>query len=107
MFDACLSSPKLRALETARLACEPLGLPVEECTPLARDRFDAVDLAAGRGEVLLVGHDPSMSRAVHGATGARVSMRKGGIAAIDAGELVTLLRPAELMAIAEGGPVRA
>jgi phosphohistidine phosphatase len=103
--QACLSSPKLRALETARLACKALGIEVEECPPLARDRFDAVDIAAGRGEVLLVGHDPSMSRAVHRATGANVSMRKGGIAAIDRGELITLLRPTELTAIVDGGEV--
>jgi phosphohistidine phosphatase len=99
-LDACISSPKLRAVETARLACEQLGVEVEQRASLAGERFDAVDLAAGQGEVLLVGHDPSMSRAVRRATGANVSMRKGGIAAIDRGELIALLRPSELTAIA-------
>ena len=27
-LDICLSSPKVRAVETARLACEPLGVEV-------------------------------------------------------------------------------
>jgi phosphohistidine phosphatase len=27
-LDACLSSPKRRAIETAQLACEPLGVAV-------------------------------------------------------------------------------
>jgi len=27
-LDACLSSPKLRAVQTAERACEPLGVPV-------------------------------------------------------------------------------
>jgi phosphohistidine phosphatase SixA len=99
-IEACMSSPKLRALQTAKLACEPLGVDVEDCPALAGDRFDPSRLAAGRGEVLLVGHDPSMSRALHHSTGAHVSMRKGAIAAIDGRELVTLLRPSELLAIA-------
>ena len=53
--------------------------------------------------MLLVGHDPSFSLALHDMTGAQVQMRKGGIAAIDKGELVLLLRPSELAAIAVAG----
>jgi phosphohistidine phosphatase len=99
-IETCMSSPKLRAAQTARLACDPLGVDVENCPALAGDRFDPAGLAAGLGEVLLVGHDPSMSRALHNSTGAHVSMHKGAIAAIDGRELVTLLRPSELSAIA-------
>jgi len=102
-IEACMSSPKLRALATARLACEPLGLEVEDCAALACERFDPAQLTAGLGEVLLVGHDPSISRALQDSTGAHVSMRKGAIAAIDGRELVTLLRPSELSAIAADG----
>ena len=105
-FQVCLTSPKLRALQTAQLACEPLGVQVEKCPALAGNAFDPADLAAGRGEVLLVGHDPSMSRSLHRVTGANVSMRKGGLAGIDDGELVILLRPAELTAIAEESGAR-
>ena len=98
----CLTSPKVRAYETARLACEPLGAdPVHE-PKLAGGPFDPEQLAAGmeEGDVLLVGHDPDFSMAVHSATGAQVRIKKGGLAGLDKGELKVLLRPAELAAIA-------
>ncbi len=99
-LDACLSSPKLRAMQTAALACEPLGIEVESCAALSGAPFDATDLITGRGDVLLVGHDPSFSLTLHDMTGAQVQMRKGALAAIDKGELIALLRPSELAAIA-------
>jgi phosphohistidine phosphatase len=59
-------------------------------------------LAAGLGEeVLLVGHDPDFSMAVHALTGAQVRIKKGGLAGIEKGELIALMRPAELEAIAD------
>ena len=51
--------------------------------------------------MLLVGHDPSFSQALSAQTGARLRLRKGGLAAIDKNELVVLMRPSELAAIAE------
>ncbi len=99
-IDTCLSSPKLRAMQTAQLACAPLGVEVTAERRLAGEPFDADDLAAGRGNVLLVGHDPSFSLTLHDLTGVQARMRKGGIAAVAKGELVVLLRPAELSAIA-------
>jgi phosphohistidine phosphatase len=100
-FDACLTSPKVRAADTAAIACEPLAIEPELEPKLAGGPFDAEALAAGLGdEVLLVGHDPDFSTAVHDLTGAQVRMKKGGLAAIGAGELVVLLRPAELKRIA-------
>ena len=51
--------------------------------------------------VLLVGHDPDLSTAVHDLTGAQVRLPKGGLAGVDRGELSVLLRPSELTAIAE------
>jgi hypothetical protein len=51
--------------------------------------------------VLLVGHDPDFSMAVHAQTGAQVRMKKGGLAGISKGELVVLLTPRETAAIAE------
>jgi len=98
--DACLTSPKLRARDTASVACDELGVKAEEDEALRGGDFDPVDLAAGRGEVLLVGHEPDFSRAIAAATGARVKLKKGGLAAIDDSTLVELLRPAELRAIA-------
>ncbi len=98
--EICLASPKLRALDTARLACEPLGLEVTVEPALSGEPFDPQALSAGLNEVLLVGHDPSFSMTLHELTGAQARMRKGGLAAIKKGELVTLMRPAELAAIA-------
>ncbi|HEY8626569.1 MAG TPA: histidine phosphatase family protein [Solirubrobacteraceae bacterium] len=102
-IDACLSSPKRRALQTAELVCEALGIEVTVEPRLGGEPFDANDLVAGLGEVLLVGHDPSFSLTLHDLTGAQARMRKGGVAGIAKGELVTLLRPNELSAIAMAG----
>ena len=98
-LDACLTSPKLRAAETARLACEPLGVDPQQEPKLAGGPFDAEQLAAGLGEVLLVGHDPDFSMAVHAMTGAQVRMKKGGLAGVEKGEIKVLLRPDELKSL--------
>ena len=99
--EVCLTSPKVRAADTARLACEPLGIEPQHEPKLAGGPFDAEQLAAGHDEVLLVGHDPDFSMAVHTLTGAQVRLKKGGLACVDRGELKVLLRPAETEAIAE------
>src|SRR5436305_9765931 len=99
-IDACLSSPKRRALQTAERVCEPLGIEVTVEPALAGEPFDVRELVAGLGEVLLVGHDPSFSLLLHDLTGAQARMRKGGLAGVSEGELVVLLRPTELAAIA-------
>jgi len=100
-IDACMTSPKVRAADTAKIACEELGGPEPELEPkLAGGPFDAEALAAGLGEnVLLVGHDPDFSAAVHSLTGAQVRMKKGGLAGVDRGELIVLMRPRELKSI--------
>jgi phosphohistidine phosphatase len=104
-IDVCLSSPKLRSLQTAQLACAPLGVEVTIEPRLAGEPFDPLDLVTGMGDVLLVGHDPSFTLTLHDLTGAQARMRKGGLAGINKGELITLLRPHELAAIAAGAGV--
>jgi phosphohistidine phosphatase len=99
-IELCLSSPKARALDTAQRACEPLGVAITVERALADETFDVRALTAGLGDVLLVGHDPSLSRAVHDLTGARAKIKKGGLVGISSGELVALLRPRDLAAIA-------
>jgi phosphohistidine phosphatase len=104
-FDAVLSSPRVRARDTARLAAETLGLEPTVYEPLSAD-FDAeqaLDLLAGyHGDVrlLLVGHEPDFSQVVHGLTGGRIDLKKGGVGALRlhgrAGELIVLLRPRDL-----------
>ena len=48
-LDACLSSPKLRAVQTAERACEPLGVPVTIERSLSGEPFDVHALTAGLG----------------------------------------------------------
>jgi phosphohistidine phosphatase len=101
-LDLCLTSPKVRARRTAELACEVLGVRVEVDDRLAGGDFDPLELAAGHGEVMLVGHEPDCSQAVALVTGSRVKMKKGGIAGFDDHILHVLLRPKDLKAIAGG-----
>jgi phosphohistidine phosphatase len=99
-IDACLTSPKVRAAETARLACQALGLEPEVAQELRGGPFDSPGLSAGHGNVLLAGHEPDFSSEVARLTGAKVKLRKGGLAIVDGGTLVALLRPKDLVAIA-------
>ena len=104
-FQLVVTSPRVRALDTARLACEAVG-----CEPIADDRlgsgFDvdaALELAAAAGEakrVLFVGHNPDLVEIVGELSGGTIDLKKGGIAAVRRhgrhGELIVLLRPREL-----------
>jgi phosphohistidine phosphatase len=99
-IETCISSPKARAADTARIACRQLGLEVELSEGLRGGPFDSGELAAGRGNVLLVGHEPDLSEEVARLTGANVKLKKGGIAAVDGSLLHALLRPRELKRIA-------
>ena len=100
-IDACLTSPRTRAAETARLACESLpGIEPELAPKLGGGAFDSLALGAGRGDVLLVGHEPDLSDEVARLTGARVKLRKGGLAILEPSTLHALLRPKDLGQIA-------
>jgi phosphohistidine phosphatase len=99
-IDACLTSPKVRAADTAKLACLALPVEPEVVDDLSGGGFDALDLAAGRGDAILVGHEPDFSTEIARLTGARAKLRKGGLAIVDGRTLVALLRPQELAAIA-------
>jgi phosphohistidine phosphatase len=99
-LDACLSSSRVRAAETARLVCGPTGIDFELTDELRGGRIDAPALAAGRGAVLLVGHEPDLSDEVARLTGGRVKLKKGGLAIVDGSTLLALLRPDGLAAIA-------
>ena len=99
-LDACLASPKLRAMDTARIACRELGIEPEAEDELTGGGFDLDAVTVGRGEVLLVGHEPDFSDAIAASAGGRVKLKKGGIAAVEEGVLHVLLRPADLKRIA-------
>ncbi|MGN6275336.1 MAG: SixA phosphatase family protein [Solirubrobacterales bacterium] len=100
-IDICLTSPKVRAADTARLACEALQLEPGTANELRGGPFDSLCLAAGHGDVLLVGHEPDFSSEVARLTGANVKLRKGGLAIVDGSILTALLRPRDLAALAE------
>jgi phosphohistidine phosphatase len=108
-FAACYTSPKVRARETAELACAALNIEPEDAASLANgfSRAAALELLLPHdadARVLAVGHEPSFSQVVHDLTGARVDVKKGGVAAMrierGAGELLVLMRPRELEALA-------
>ena len=108
-FDACYASPKVRALDTAKLACEALGTEPVVHDPVGSgfDRDDALELLRAHGEdarVLVVGHEPDFSQVVLDLTGGTVDFKKGGVAAVregsGRGELLLLLRPRELESLA-------
>lgn len=103
-LDHCLTSPRRRALETARIAVAALGVDVEVSEALAGGDFDLAELVAGRDEVLLVGHEPDFSRAIQLTTGARVELRKGGLAGLAGATLVALLTPDQIQLATAGEP---
>jgi phosphohistidine phosphatase len=101
----CFTSTKIRARDTAVMACDALGVePIDHAALFAGfDVADALELLAAAGpdqRVLVVGHEPDFSQVVYDLTGARIDFKKGGIAAVrldgTRGELIVLLRPREL-----------
>jgi phosphohistidine phosphatase len=109
-FQLVLTSPRIRALDTARLACLELGsdFVIDDALSSGFAVADALELAAAAGDdkrVLFVGHDPDFTQVAHDLTGARVDFKKGGVAGVrmrgsHRGELIALLRPRELALIA-------
>ena len=99
-LDLCLASPRVRARDTAALACAALGIEPTVEERLSGGTFDPLELTAGLGDVLLVGHEPDFSDAIGALTGARVDMKKGGLAGVDGRTLRVLLRPTETKLIA-------
>lgn len=87
--DAIVTSPKTRAVETARLVAAALGLPVVVHEALAGPLDIAAldDLLSAVGDPmrpLLVGHDPDFSELAAALTGAsQLPMRKAALVRID------------------------
>jgi phosphohistidine phosphatase len=109
--SAILASPRKRAQQTAVIIAKAYDLSVQtrlqldfEFT-LALLREVLSDEQLG-DEVLLVGHNPSISQVIGEVCGVRVEMKKGGIAAVNLpatspqhGHLLWLATPAMLSAI--------
>ena len=85
--DAVLSSPLLRARETAAEIAKAVGVEVEPDERLApgADPDDVRAAASGRGDtVVVVGHQPDCGRAAAALGGGpEPSFPPGGIAAVD------------------------
>lgn len=87
--DAIVSSPKVRAAETARIVGEALGLPVaidpRLAGPFGIDDLGRILGAAGSPrQPVLVGHDPDLSELLAGLVGATdIAMKKGALARVD------------------------
>ena len=111
---AVLASPRVRAWDTARLACEALGVEPSVHRPLGGpfEAGEARELALGcdDGEaIVLVGHEPSLSGVVGDLAGGRVELKKGGVALLrfkrTQVQLAVLVGPAELAVMAQGADV--
>ncbi len=106
VFQAVFTSPRVRARDTARLAAEGLGATPVVHAPLSggfdveQARALALEAPGDGDRVLLVGHEPDFTQIVSDLTGARIELKKGGVAAVrlrePRGELIVLLRPREL-----------
>jgi phosphohistidine phosphatase len=88
--DAIITSPKLRAAQTAQIVAGHLGLPFGMDDRLAGElSLATVETiardAADPARLVLVGHDPDFSELVEALCGTtRVPMKKGALARIDA-----------------------
>jgi phosphohistidine phosphatase SixA len=81
-LDAVLSSPLLRARETAEAIARPAGLAAEPDERLApgADAEAVREAVAGRGDtVVTVGHQPDCSEIVLALSGERVSFDPGAV----------------------------
>jgi len=105
-LDAILSSPFTRALQTADIVAGQLKLDATEEAALAPgfnlERLgDIVTRYSSAKALMLVGHEPGFSMAIHEIIGGgRVVLKKGGLARVDvtsldplSGQLIWLLPP--------------
>jgi phosphohistidine phosphatase len=86
--DALISSPKLRAVQTAEPVARALGIDLRIDDRLAGglDAASAAELLAEAGNPrrpVLVGHDPDFSWLLSSLVGAEIGMKKGAMARID------------------------
>ena len=105
-LDVLLSSPLVRAHETAKLVAHELGPELQLADALAPGCeagriFELLGEHRAAERVMFVGHEPDFSTIVGALTGgSRVELKKGGLARVDievlepgAGTLVWLLPP--------------
>ena len=106
VLDVLLSSPLVRARETAEIVAQELDITVQLTDLLApgcdTDRlFELLDKHRDAKRVMIVGHEPDFSMMIGALTGgSQVALKKGGLGRVDldrledgAGTLVWLLPP--------------
>ena len=86
--DVFITSPKLRAAQTAELVAESFKAKIATDDRLAGDvdanTVDAILADAGDpGRAVIVGHDPDFSELLSTLAGARLDMKKGAFATIE------------------------
>ena len=111
-FSAVYTSPKVRGLNTALLACEALGGEPVVYAGLSSGfgRSEALELIETEGvddRILVVGHEPDFSQTAFDLTGGRIDFKKGSVVGIriesGASQLLAVLRPRDLAAIEGSG----
>ena len=109
-LDAILTSPLVRAKQTADIVARELRMPSKEDERLGGD-FDVSSLeailqgCADLKALMLVGHEPSMSSVIGRLIGvARIDLKKGGLACVElpdaatmTGDLLWLIPPKVLL----------
>lgn len=84
---AVLTSPLLRATQTAKIAAVALNVPIAVETSLAPG-FSVAKMKkilskhVGQ-DLMLVGHEPDFSQVIEAVTGATIKMAKAGLARVD------------------------
>lgn len=93
-FDRILTSPFERARQTAQIVAQTLRLEdrLEEFDQLCSDQsvqdlLSGLSVYSGEKEILLIGHEPLLSRTVSfllsGKAGAEIRLKKGGLCCLE------------------------
>ena len=93
--DAIVTSPLLRARQTADEIARELGLDVTEDRSVVGLVHPKV-LARHGDRLIVVGHEPDFSGVVRALTGARIEFPKAGAACLRDDELRWFMRPRQL-----------
>jgi phosphohistidine phosphatase len=118
--DRLWTSPLPRAAETAALLADEAGLPAPEAVPVLAGAaaplavLRAVRTQAGRGDLMIVGHEPGLSQLVAvlltgSPDGVAIELKKGAVVALELdrvaprrGRLLWLCPPRVLRRVGRG-----
>ncbi|EZQ10599.1 phosphohistidine phosphatase SixA [Candidatus Acidianus copahuensis] len=87
-IDQVLISPLLRAVQSAEVILEELGLElkaetIDDLLPDKDPTEFAQKLREKQGTILVVGHEPSLSKLIKALTQSQVELKKGGVAVVE------------------------